>query len=114
MPEPTWARVSYPKIDFQNLYYYAAPKSTEGPKSLDEIDPDSLTVHGGQVDLAALAGVQAPLERVRSSLNDLDARLGQLRSPWIVAPSDHSAWTLAAISKCARPPSPSIARPCHA
>ena len=32
MVEPTWAMVSYPKIDFQDLYYYAAPKGTEGPK----------------------------------------------------------------------------------
>jgi Fe-S cluster assembly protein SufB len=39
MEEPEWARVDYPKIDFQDLYYYAAPKSTEGPKSLDEVDP---------------------------------------------------------------------------
>ena len=39
MEEPTWARVDYPKIDFQDLYYYAAPKTTEGPKSLDEVDP---------------------------------------------------------------------------
>ena len=28
MQEPTWANVQYPKIDFQDLYYYAAPKST--------------------------------------------------------------------------------------
>jgi len=31
MTEPAWANVHYPKIDFQNLYYYSAPKSTEGP-----------------------------------------------------------------------------------
>ena len=42
MKEPTWAKVNYPKIDFQDLYYYAAPKSTEGPKSLDEVDPELL------------------------------------------------------------------------
>ena len=30
MDEPTWARVHYPKIDFEELYYYAAPKSVEG------------------------------------------------------------------------------------
>ena len=35
----------YPKIDFQNLYYYAAPKSTEGPKSLDEVDPELLRTY---------------------------------------------------------------------
>ena len=32
MDEPTWSRVKYPKIDFQDLYYYSAPKSTEGPE----------------------------------------------------------------------------------
>ncbi len=32
MTEPTWANVHHPKIDFQDLYYYSAPKSTEGPK----------------------------------------------------------------------------------
>ncbi|MCB1528996.1 MAG: Fe-S cluster assembly protein SufB, partial [Hyphomicrobiaceae bacterium] len=45
MNEPDWAKVSYPKIDFQDLYYYAAPKSTEGPKSLDEVDPELLATY---------------------------------------------------------------------
>ncbi len=45
MREPDWAKVSYPKIDFQDLYYYAAPKSTEGPKSLDEVDPKLLETY---------------------------------------------------------------------
>ncbi len=45
MTEPTWARVKYPKIDFQNLYYYSAPKSTKGPKSLDEVDPQLLATY---------------------------------------------------------------------
>jgi Fe-S cluster assembly protein SufB len=45
MQEPTWANVRYPKIDFQELYYYAAPKSTEGPKSLEEIDPELLRTY---------------------------------------------------------------------
>src|SRR3954454_2147854 len=39
MKEPTWARVHYPKIDFQGIHYYSAPHSTPGPKSLAEIDP---------------------------------------------------------------------------
>ena len=40
MREPTWARVHYDPIDYENAYYYAAPKSAaDGPKSLDEIDP---------------------------------------------------------------------------
>lgn len=33
MKRPEWARVDYPEIDLQELYYYAAPKSTEGPKA---------------------------------------------------------------------------------
>jgi len=45
MTEPTWARVHYPKIDFQDIYYYAAPKSTEGPKSLAEVDPELLETY---------------------------------------------------------------------
>ncbi len=45
MEEPTWARVEYPKIDFQDLHYYAAPKNQSGPKSLDEVDPELLRVY---------------------------------------------------------------------
>jgi Fe-S cluster assembly protein SufB len=45
MTEPTWAMVNYPKIDFQDLYYYAAPKGTEGPKSIDEVDPELLKTY---------------------------------------------------------------------
>jgi Fe-S cluster assembly protein SufB len=45
MPEPRWARVHYPRIDFQDLYYYAAPKSAPGPKSLDEVDPELLRTY---------------------------------------------------------------------
>ena len=45
MTEPTWANVRYPKIDFQDLYYYAAPISTEGPKSLADVDPALLRTY---------------------------------------------------------------------
>ncbi len=45
MTEPTWSSVKYPKIDFQDLYYYSAPKSTEGPKSLEEVDPELLRTY---------------------------------------------------------------------
>src|SRR5262245_5904155 len=40
MREPTWAKVHYPKIDYQDLYYYSAPKKKDGPKSLEEFDPE--------------------------------------------------------------------------
>ncbi len=45
MEEPSWARVDYPKIDFQDAYYYAAPKNQSGPKSLDEVDPELLKTY---------------------------------------------------------------------
>src|SRR5919112_6109248 len=45
MREPTWARVNYPKIDYQDAYYYSAPKSMSGPKSLDEVDPEILRTY---------------------------------------------------------------------
>ena len=68
MEEPTWARVSYPKIDFQNIHYYAAPKNQSGPRSLavrrsDEACITSAMKDGvsriGRTDIAALHGAQA-------------------------------------------------------
>ena len=43
--EPAWAKVSYPPIDYQDAYYYSAPKSVDGPKSLDEVDPELLATY---------------------------------------------------------------------
>ena len=37
---PTWSHLTIPSIDYQDIIYYAAPKKKEGPKSLDEIDPE--------------------------------------------------------------------------
>ncbi len=45
MEEPDWAKVNYTKVDYQDIYYYAAPKAKDGPKSLDEIDPELLAVY---------------------------------------------------------------------
>ena len=59
MKTPTWAKVHYPPIDYQDISYYAAPK--EGPKSLDEVDPQLLETYeklGIPLhERAALAGV---------------------------------------------------------
>ena len=44
MEEPNWARVGYPKIDYQAIHYYAAPKRP-APKSLDEVDPELLAMY---------------------------------------------------------------------
>src|SRR6187551_1013597 len=45
MREPTWARVDYPKIDYQNAYYYSAPKKKKELASLDEVDPEILATY---------------------------------------------------------------------
>ena len=45
MQEPLWARVRVNPIDYQDLYYYAAPKNTPGPKSLSEVDPELLRTY---------------------------------------------------------------------
>ena len=46
MTEPTWAHVHYPKIDFESISYYSAPKSMEDrPQSLDEVDPELLETY---------------------------------------------------------------------
>jgi Fe-S cluster assembly protein SufB len=42
MEEPEWAHIHYPKIDFQNIIYYSAPKKKPEIASLDEVDPDML------------------------------------------------------------------------
>jgi Fe-S cluster assembly protein SufB len=62
LDEPKWARVHYPKIDYGDLYYYAAPKAAEGPKSLAEVDPELLRTYEKLgiplKEQAVLAGVQ--------------------------------------------------------
>ena len=45
LKEPTWARVPYPKIDFQDIYYYAAPKAGGSYKSIDEVTPEILETY---------------------------------------------------------------------
>ncbi len=46
MDHPEWAFVEFPKIDFQEISYYSAPKSMEdGPKSLDEVDPELISTY---------------------------------------------------------------------
>jgi Fe-S cluster assembly protein SufB len=68
MEEPTWAMVSYPTIDYQDIYYYAKPKSMAvKPKSLDEVDPKLLATYAKlgiplkeQMLLAGVEGEEAP------------------------------------------------------
>ncbi len=77
MDEPTWAKVDYPKIDFEDLYYYAAPKSQgDGPKSLDEIDPELLRTYEKlgiplkeQEVLAGVEGARVAVDAVFDSVS---------------------------------------------
>jgi Fe-S cluster assembly protein SufB len=62
MEEPKWARVSHPAIDYQSIYYFAAPKPGVAPKSLDEVDPELLRTYAKLgiplVEQEILAGVE--------------------------------------------------------
>ncbi len=68
MEEPDWAMLDYPKIDYQDIYYYAKPKSMEvKPKSLDEVDPKLLATYAKlgiplqeQMLLAGVEGADEP------------------------------------------------------
>ncbi|MEQ1768552.1 MAG: Fe-S cluster assembly protein SufB [Devosia sp.] len=64
MDEPKWARVHYPKLDFQDMYFYSAPKKANAPKSLDEVDPALLEMYeklGVPLkEREILAGVERP------------------------------------------------------
>ncbi len=61
MTEPKWPNVKYPKIDFQNISYYSAPKAKATKKSMDEVDPELLRTFEKlgvpMHERAALAGV---------------------------------------------------------
>ncbi len=61
MTEPRWPKVQYKPIDYQSLSYYSAPKKKDGPKSLDEVDPELLATYEKLgiplSERAALAGV---------------------------------------------------------
>ncbi|WP_353226397.1 Fe-S cluster assembly protein SufB [Novosphingobium sp.] len=62
MTTPDWAKLSIPPIDYQAAYYWAAPKTKDGPKSLDEVDPEILRIYEKLgiplAEQAVLAGVE--------------------------------------------------------
>src|SRR3984893_1048299 len=64
MEEAEWARVNHPPINYQEIYYFAAPKSGPAPKSLDEVDPELLRTYAKLgiplVEQEILAGVERP------------------------------------------------------
>ena len=68
MTEPVWAKVHYPKIDFQDLYYYSAPKSTSGPSSLAEVDPELLKTY-------AKLGIPLKEQEILAGVKNGDSRV---------------------------------------
>ncbi|QUD88155.1 Fe-S cluster assembly protein SufB [Phenylobacterium montanum] len=62
LDEPDWAKLNFPRIDYQDAYYFAAPRAKEGPKSLDEVDPELLATYAKLgiplKEQEVLAGVQ--------------------------------------------------------
>jgi len=70
MTEPTWPKVDYPPIDYQNAYYYAAPKQKKKLESLDEVDPkiretyDKLGISLDEQKLLAGVAVDAVMDSV--------------------------------------------------
>ncbi|ABC23370.1 Fe-S cluster assembly protein SufB [Rhodospirillum rubrum] len=84
LTEPDWAKVSYPPIDYQDVHYYAAPKLSEGPKSLDEVDPELLETYAKlgiplkeQELLAGVVAVDAVFDSV-SVATTYKKKLGQM------------------------------------
>ena len=84
--EPTWARVTYPKIDYQEIYYYAAPKRSKQPESLDEVDPELLRTYeklGIPLgERAALAGIA--VDAVFDSISVATTFQGRLKELGII------------------------------
>ncbi|MBW0002498.1 MAG: Fe-S cluster assembly protein SufB [Hyphomicrobiales bacterium] len=76
LEEPSWARVHHPKIEYDELYYYAAPKKSGGPKSLDEVDPELLKTFEKlgiplkeQAVLAGVEGARVAVDAVFDSVS---------------------------------------------
>jgi Fe-S cluster assembly protein SufB len=84
--EPTWAHVTYPKINYQHIYYYAAPKARKQPESLNEVDPELLKTYEKLgiplAERAALAGVA--VDAVFDSISVATTFKGQLKELGII------------------------------
>ncbi|MFQ5461774.1 MAG: Fe-S cluster assembly protein SufB [Phycisphaerae bacterium] len=98
MKEPTWAKISYPPIDYQQIVYYSAPKQKkDGPKSLDEVDPELLATYEKLgiplAERAALAGVAVDAVfdsvSVATTYKEKLAELGIIFCPFSEAVHEH-------------------------
>ena len=87
LTEPTWAKITYDKINYQDLFYYAAPKQKVKPKSLDEVDPELLKTYDKLgiplKEQEALAGVVA-VDAVFDSVSVATTYRAQLEKQGII------------------------------
>lgn len=87
MTEPTWAKLSYEPVDYQDLYYYSAPKQAVKPKNLDEVDPKLLETYNKLgiplKEQEVLAGVVA-VDAVFDSVSVATTYKAQLRKQGII------------------------------
>jgi Fe-S cluster assembly protein SufB len=71
--EPTWAKVDYPKIDYQDMIYYSAPKAKPDLQSLDEVDPELLRTYEklgiSLEEQKRLSGVRVAVDAVFDSVS---------------------------------------------
>ncbi len=98
METPSWSHVHYDPIDFQNIVYYSAPKSTgDGPKSLDEVDPKLLETYNKlgiplhEQELLAGVAVDAVFDSisVATTFKEKLAELGIVFCPFSEAVQHH-------------------------
>jgi Fe-S cluster assembly protein SufB len=87
LEEPTWANVHYPKIDYNDIIYYSSPKAQkDGPKSLDEVDPELLKTYAKLgiplQEQAILAGVA--VDAVFDSVSVATTFKGKLKEMGII------------------------------
>ena len=98
MTEPTWAKLKYDKIDYQDLYYYSAPKQKKAPKSLAEVDKNLLETYDKlgiplkeQEALAGVVAVDAVFDSVsvKTTFRKTLAEKGIIFCPFSEAVKEH-------------------------
>lgn len=86
--EPTWANLRYPKIDYQDMYYYAAPKPKKELESLDEVDPEIRSTYeklGIPIEeQKRLAGVKVAVDAVFDSVSVATTYKAELEKQGII------------------------------
>lgn len=86
--EPTWANLRYPKIDYQDMYYYAAPKPKKELSSLDEVDPEIRSTYeklGIPIEeQKRLAGVKVAVDAVFDSVSVATTYKAELEKQGII------------------------------